>query len=125
MPPERAGLDEIAHAHEVRLEAVIVGDVEHDASRARVLLQPCERRLVVGDQRLFDQRVLAMLDEVTEQLDLRRVGNAEQRRVERVERNLAQIPKVRLGIAHVDGGRQSRIPRSAGACDLGRRARRR
>ena len=81
----------------------IVGDIEHNAFSARVLLQPGEHRLVVGDQRLFDESVLAMFDEIVEQFDLGRVGNAEQRRVVGVEGNLAQIPKIGVGIAYVDG----------------------
>ena len=67
MRAQRARLDEIAHAHEMRLEAVIVGGVEHDAFWRARPLQPRERRLVLRDQRLFDKRVLAMFDEIAEQ----------------------------------------------------------
>ena len=81
--------DEIAHAHEMRFKAMIVGGVKNHALLTCILLEPHQGGFVLGDERLLDERMLAVFNEVVEQFDFRGVGHAKQRSVEVVERNLA------------------------------------
>ena len=92
----------------MRLETMIIGGVDNHVLLARLLLELRQGRIVFGHQRLLDKRVLAVLDEIIEQFDLGRVGNAKQRGIVFVERNIAQIAKVRLRVAHVHGADEIR-----------------
>jgi hypothetical protein len=44
-----------------------------------------------------------VIDQIVEQLDLGGIGNAEQRRIERIERDIAQVTDVGLPIMQVHG----------------------
>ena len=101
---ERAGRDEVAHAHEMRLEAVIVGDVEHHAFCARLLLEAFQRRLVRPPQRLFDKRVLAVGDADSRAVrPLAQSGTQSSAASNESSGDLAQVPKVGFGIADIHG----------------------
>ena len=93
MRAELARRDEVAHAHEMRLEAVIIGGVADDAlacapsaSSAAIVAS------LLRPQRLLDQHVLAVAQAVGRELDLRLVGNADQHRVVVGERNVGRSP---------------------------------
>ena len=93
---ERAAAIDVAHAHEMRLEAVIVGGV---ADRAVLLARERSSRLIDSSsarpQRLLHQHVLAVAEQVLEHLDLRLVGNAGQHGVVAAERNVFDAPDIR------------------------------
>src|SRR5690606_26096651 len=63
-PAERALVDQLAHAVEVRLEAMIVGGVADDAVAARARLQIDDGVFVLAPQRLLDEDVLLMIDAI-------------------------------------------------------------
>ncbi|CAB4699547.1 unannotated protein [freshwater metagenome] len=73
--------DQLPHAHEVRLEAVVVGGVAEHALVARNGFELGQLLFVIGPQRLLDQHVLAVAEQVREQLYLGFVGCAYQGRV--------------------------------------------
>ena len=60
---EFAAGDEVAHAHEMRLEAVIVGGIADDAIAARQRLECRDFAFVLRPQRLLDQHVLAIAEQ--------------------------------------------------------------
>src|SRR5262249_61192595 len=73
---ERSIHDRIAHAHEVRLEAVVVGDVADGAGLFRRGLEPRDRVLFRGPQRLLPQDEVAIAGEGNRDRDIRLRGNA-------------------------------------------------
>src|SRR5258708_966637 len=65
--------DELAHAHEMRLKAMVVGGV---ADCAGALGERFERRnlcIFLGPQRLLDQHMLTVAEQIRQQLELRLV----------------------------------------------------
>ncbi len=107
----------------MRLEAVIVGGVEHDTALARILLEPRQHGGVIRHQRLFDERVLAVFDEIVEQFDFGGVGGAQQRGIERIERDFASNRESQRPHCGHPRSRRNRPPRNADAYGPERQAR--
>src|SRR5436190_3073495 len=103
-PPQPAAGDEIAHGDIVRLEAMVVGGVEDHTEAPRQRLELAYLGVVGGPQRLLDQRMLAVLGQVREQLELGAVGDAAERRVVALDRNILQVAIIGAGVDRVDRG---------------------
>src|SRR6516164_5556193 len=82
--------DQIAHSHEMRLEAVVVSSVTKDRVFAGKGLQLDDRAFVVCRQRLLDQHVFAVLQAISEQFQFRCVGYARQNRIVLVDWNVGR-----------------------------------
>src|SRR6185369_6095112 len=93
---------QIAHAHEMRLEAVIVGGVDKDAARTGGAFEPGNILVARGPQRLFDEHVLAVVDAGANEVELRLVWNAGKDGVIAVERYVAQVLVVGLIADRID-----------------------
>src|SRR5262249_14521004 len=109
---ERSRRDHLAHAHKVRLEAVVVGDVADGAVLSRRSLELRDRFLFRGPQGLLHQDVLAIAEEVIEDRDLGLVGNAGEHRVVAAEREVLDGPIFGLAVDGID------CRYEIGACDL-------
>ncbi len=101
---ELARRDQVAHADKMRLKAMIVGGVADDAALARQRLEPGNVAFLLRPQRLLHQHVLAVLETIGQELDLRLVGDAGQHRVVVGERNVRDRAIARLRIDGIDGG---------------------
>ncbi len=99
---ERARRDAIAHAHEMRLEAMIIGGVDHDAARAGVRLEVEDVLVAVDPERLFDEHAFAVFDAIAEHRRLRLVRDAGEHRVIGGERHILDVLVVRVGAKRID-----------------------
>ncbi len=102
MLSQRAAGNEIAHAHIMRLEAVVVGGVDERTVRPRGVLQLDQLGLVGRVQRLLDEGVLAVLGQVAKDVLLGLIGRAHDGGVERIERHLTDLAPVRLLVDRID-----------------------
>ena len=94
--------NQIAHAHEMRLEAVVVGGVDKDAARAGDAFELGNILVARGPQRLFDEDMLAVLDAGANEVELRLVRNTGKDGVVAVERYVAQVFVVGLIADRID-----------------------
>ena len=99
---EFAAGDEVTHAHEVRLEAVIVGGIANDAVAPRERLEAGDFGFVFRPQWLLDQHVLAIVEAVGENVDLGLVRDAGQDRVVVRERNIRDRPVTCVLVHRID-----------------------
>ena len=95
-PAQAARLHDLPQPHEVRLEAVIIGGVANHALVARQALERRDLIVFRSPERLFDQHVLALADQLGEQRNLRLVGNAAERRVIVGRRHLREVTVICL-----------------------------
>src|SRR6266851_1221200 len=79
--PEFAGCDQVAHAHEVRLEPVVIGCIANNPVLACKRFELSYVALMPRPQRLLHQDVLAVFEAIREKLDLGLIGDARQHRV--------------------------------------------
>ena len=101
-PAQPPGVEQRLHPHEARLEAVVVGGIADDGLALGHGRQRLQRALVGRHQRLLDEHVLAVAEQVAEELELGGVGCADQRRLERVERHLRERPEAGAGMDRID-----------------------
>ena len=88
------------HPDDMRLETVVVCRVIDHASGTRQALEPVDLPVVTGPERVLDQYVLAVLQEIGQSLHLGAVGNAHERGVVAGDRHLLEVAIIRL---FVDG----------------------
>ena len=88
----------------MRLEPVIIGGVADRAGLRRQCGEFGQVLVAVRQQRLLDQRVLAVAEQIGQQLDLGLVGHAEQRRVVAVERHVLDAAEAGIGQNRIHGG---------------------
>ncbi len=86
----------------MRLEAVIIGGVADRAGRSRRALECFELGVVRRMQRLLDQRVFAVAQQIIEDLDLRRVRRAHERGVVAIKRHGGDLAPIRLRRHRID-----------------------
>src|SRR5262249_7557764 len=101
--PELAGGDQVAHAHEVRLETMVIGGVTHHALPTRLLPQLFDLRRGIGPEGLLHQNMVWLIDGVGQQLDFRRVGNTGQYGIVAIERHVIEPLVVGFRIHRIDG----------------------
>src|SRR5215472_10228929 len=88
----------------MRLETMIVGDVANRLLLARRALKAHQCALLFGNKRLFDQDVFAVTNQIVEDRDLGRIRDADQCRVEGIERYLEKIAERGVRMANIDRG---------------------
>src|SRR5262249_35839637 len=74
----------------MRLEAMVIRRVDEHAAGTRGALQFGDVLVASGPQRLFDEHVLAVLDAVANEVELRLVRNAGEDGVVAIKRDVAQ-----------------------------------
>ena len=86
----------------MRLEAVIVGGVTDRARRARRAFERIQLGFACRMQRLLDQRVFAVTEQVTQDFDFRLVGRADQSGVVAIERHRGDVAPIRICRHRID-----------------------
>src|ERR1035437_5394550 len=98
----------------MRLETVVVGDINDDILLPRLMLDSTEHIFAASDQRLFDKRMLAVGYEVVEEFYFRGVWNAEQCGIVGIERDVTNVLEIGLPIIGIDrrnkGGPRKALP---------------
>src|SRR3954454_21630610 len=103
---EYAGPNKVAHPHEMRFKSMVVSRVADRAAPAR---RAFEFQQFVGAgrlQRLLDQHVLAVIEQIPENLELRGIWRADCRGRVAINRHITNIPPIGLsevGINSPDG----------------------
>ena len=83
---------------------MVVGGVTHRARAARARLEVAQLPLGLGEQRLLDEDVLAVGEQMLEHLHLGLVRHADEGRIVAVERDLANVAIVGFRRYGVDDG---------------------
>ena len=85
------------------LEAVVVGGIQREVAPLRNSRELAERRFVFGQQRFFDENVLAAFEQAPDEIDLGGVRGADEGGVERGGRDLFDAPELRLAEGGING----------------------
>ena len=101
-PSQCARFDHFLHAHEVGLETVIVGRVANTPSGPRKRGQTLQHAGSGSKQWLFHQHMLAVVEQVGQQLELGVVRRADQRRIVVGWRHIGDLTVIRLAVDRID-----------------------